>query len=106
MSRPKPIIEEPSNLTPGTATRTGGWVQRTRLIIRFQEALAAYRRAIEVEPADYRNHQQLGAFYEHQSDYGEAAKAFRKAVELAPDEPELHRVLGGAYKSMGRFSEA
>jgi superkiller protein 3 len=72
----------------------------------IQEALAAYRRAIEAEPADYRNHQQLGAFYADQSDYEEAANAFRKAVELAPDEPEPHRVLGGAYKSMGRFSEA
>src|SRR5260370_17089766 len=72
----------------------------------LDEALGAYRRAIEVEPQDYRNHQQLGNFYNKLANYTEAAKHFRKAVELVPDDPDPHFALGTVCINLGQFAEA
>jgi eukaryotic-like serine/threonine-protein kinase len=71
------------------------------------EALASFRKAIEVDPRQYRNFQNLGSFYYFQrADYEEAVKYFRTAVALAPNEPAVHYALGAAELDLGQFEAA
>jgi tetratricopeptide (TPR) repeat protein len=71
-----------------------------------EQALACYRRAIELEPEYYRNYQALGAFYFQRGRFSEAVPALTKAVELAPDESTLHFALGSSLNNLGRFGDA
>ena len=48
------------------------------------EAVAAIRRATEVEPDYAEAHYQLGALLESNKDYAEACKSFERYLQLAP----------------------
>lgn len=48
------------------------------------EAIAAIRRATEVEPDYAESHYELGALLETSKDYGEAYKCFERYLQLAP----------------------
>ena len=73
---------------------------------RSDEALSAYRRAVEIEPQYYRNQQALGTFYFDRAKYSDAADHFTKTTELAPGEPNAHYALGVTYLNLGRFTDA
>jgi Flp pilus assembly protein TadD len=73
---------------------------------RSGEALVAYGKAVEVDPGDYRNQQQLGWYHYRRADYGNALPYFLKMASLAPDEAVPHYTLGSTYVSLGRLSEA
>jgi tetratricopeptide (TPR) repeat protein len=68
--------------------------------------LIAYRRAIEVDPRNHRNHQNLGAYFFRRANYAEAATHFKRAVGLAPDEPHPRFALAVAYQNLGQFGDA
>ncbi len=51
---------------------------------RAQEAVAAIRRATEVEPEYAEAHYELGALLESNKDYAEALKSFERYLQLAP----------------------
>jgi tetratricopeptide (TPR) repeat protein len=70
------------------------------------DALAAYLKANEVAPNDYRNPSGLAGYYYNQANYAEAAKFYGKAVELEPKEPVTHFALGATYSDLGRLPEA
>ncbi|HET8546607.1 MAG TPA: tetratricopeptide repeat protein, partial [Bryobacteraceae bacterium] len=83
--------------------RLGAMYQRSG---QFPEALQALRKAVALEPAFFRSHQDLASFHLSRGDYAEAAKEYDTAIRLAPDVPQLHALLAACRKSQGRFVEA
>jgi tetratricopeptide (TPR) repeat protein len=71
-----------------------------------ENALAAFLRAVEAEPEQYRNHQALGNYWVGRARYGEAIGHFRRTVDLAPREPSTRFALAVAYALEGRYGEA
>jgi tetratricopeptide (TPR) repeat protein len=72
----------------------------------FDEAIAAYRRAIENNPKRLDLHLQLGQAFLAKNDYDGAIGAYTKAAELAPNDPGLPYGLGVIYSRAGKFDEA
>ena len=73
---------------------------------RLDEAIACYRRALELRPEYGEVHGNLGAVLIDQGKFAEAAVACRRALELKPDYVEGHVNLGNALKDQGRPEEA
>ena len=73
---------------------------------RKQEAIAAYQKAVDINPYYWFNHNWLGATYASFGEYEKALNAFPRVTELAPDWAEGYSNLGGAYFQLGRWNEA
>ncbi len=72
----------------------------------FDEAVAAYRRAIENNPERWDLHAKLGQAFLAKNDYDSAAGAYTRAAELAPNDPGLLYWLGIIHSRAGKFDEA
>jgi superkiller protein 3 len=63
---------------------------------RLDEAIAAYRRSIELRPDHCNGYIGLGLALDAQGKLDEAIAANRKAIELEPDNAVAHCNLGGS----------
>ena len=72
----------------------------------LDDALVAFRKAVDLDPGQFRNFLDLAQFYNDQANYREAVRYARIALKLAPDEPLLHRDLGIALLNSGSFAAA
>ena len=77
-----------------------------RTLDRTDEAIAAYQRAIELDPKFAYPHNGLGAVYQTLGRTDEAIAAFQRAIELDPKFAYPHNGLGNAYRDLGRTDEA
>jgi tetratricopeptide (TPR) repeat protein len=68
--------------------------------------VAAYRKAIDLEPDFPEAHTNLGTALQDLQKYGEAEAAHRKAIRLKPDLVRAHNNLGNALSGQGRYGEA
>lgn len=73
---------------------------------RDDEAEAAHRRAVELDPDSWGSHNNLGSTLQHLGRFDEAMSAFRRASELAPDQPNPVAGLADVLFSMHRYAEA
>jgi serine/threonine-protein kinase len=73
---------------------------------RTADAAAAFQKAVDLQPAYYAPHLQLGLFYYRRANYGEAEKQFLRVTQLAPELAQGFSDLGGVYVDMHRFPEA
>lgn len=73
---------------------------------RTNDAIAAYLKAIELQPGYYLPHQSLGTYYRQLGNYSEAEKHWRRVVELAPAYFTGRANLGGLYAEMGRWEDS
>src|SRR3954447_7941758 len=73
---------------------------------RLDEAVAAYRTAIELKPTYPEAHSNLGNALVEQGRLDEAVTAYRTAITLEPTYPEAHSNLGNALAEQGRLDEA
>ena len=87
--------EAHSNL--GNALATAG---------RADEALAAQRRAADIDPGFAPAHYNMGNTLLGLGRAEEAVEAYRQAVSLAPSDANAHNNLGAALRELGRFEEA
>jgi len=69
---------------------------------RIEEAIAAYRRAAELDPASPSIPAELANLYARQGRVAEAAAAARAALSLDPDNRAAHLVLGSIFASASR----
>jgi tetratricopeptide (TPR) repeat protein len=69
-----------------------------------QEAIAAYRQAIPLNPA-YVYNDWGNALYNLER-YEEAAAKYGQSLELNPDDEVVHANLGGAYRELGQYEKA
>src|SRR5262249_24772415 len=72
----------------------------------FSDAVAAAQKAVEVQPADFANHQQLGSLYMLMGRYQDPVPVLQTVVELAPNLGAAHKALGAALGSVGRLEDA
>jgi Flp pilus assembly protein TadD len=70
------------------------------------EALAAYQRAVELDPWMADAHVNLGRLYHLTGERGRAEAHYRDAVRLAPEDPVPHFDLGVLLEEQGRREEA
>ncbi len=77
-----------------------------RLAGRVDEAVAAGRRALKLEPNYPEALSNLGVALYEQTDFEAAAGRYRRAIELRPDFALAHSNLGNALYAMKRFDEA
>jgi Flp pilus assembly protein TadD len=68
---------------------------------RVEEAAAAFKRALDLEPRSPQAHCGLGIAYQKQSRWHEAAQAFRATEQLAPNSPVGPLNLGLALTELG-----
>jgi protein O-GlcNAc transferase len=73
---------------------------------RLDEAIACYRRAIELKPELPEAHANLGAALKEQGRLDEAVGCYRRAIELRPELPEAHANLGAALQEQGWLDDA
>jgi tetratricopeptide (TPR) repeat protein len=72
----------------------------------FDQAVAAFRKAAQVAPADGIVFFRLGDAYMKKRDYAAAIAPLKRAAELNPDAPAVHQLLGYALLAEGYASEA
>jgi len=73
---------------------------------KLDEAVACWRRALELRPDYAETHNNLGIAFKAQGKLDEAVAAYRRALELKPDYAEAHNNLGVALQAQGKPDEA
>jgi serine/threonine-protein kinase len=73
---------------------------------KYDEAEAAYRHALDLQPDLIAAHSNLGLTYMHQGRYAEGEAECRTAVSLQPDFAPAHANLGCALDRQGKYGEA
>ena len=95
---------------PGDQARPRGGPRQSRLALasrgQVDEAIAHYRKALEIKPDDVRAHNNLGVALAGRGAVDEAIAHFRKALEIEPDFMQAHINLGDALAGRGRLAEA
>ena len=73
---------------------------------RLEEAIASYRRALQLRPDDFRSLNNLGLALKDQGNVEEAIACFRQVLQLRPDDAAPYNNLGIALRDQGRTDEA
>ncbi len=105
-TRPSPATARPSNSTRNTPSPTTTSARVLRDQKKLDEAIAAYRKAIELDPKYANAHINLGNALRNQGKLDEAIACFRKAIELDPKSAIAHNNLGLALRDQGKLDEA
>ena len=72
----------------------------------YEVAEQSFRKALELDPDDWRIVYWFGQHWYFRRQYEEALAYYEKAIELAPDQPLLRIVENGALQCLGRYQEA
>ncbi len=73
---------------------------------KFEEAIEAYKRSIEINPQYGLAHNNLGSAYENMDDMDAAFTAYQKAVEIDSSHSEAQHNLGAILNQRGQIEEA
>jgi len=71
-----------------------------------EDATAAYRKALELDPKSAAAHYNLGSSLARSGNYGEAERHLRAALAVDPDSAAAHRALAEVLQNLGRGDEA
>ena len=72
----------------------------------MDEAIAEYRKALEIQPDYAHAHYRLGIALKDKGQLDEAIAEFRKALQIQPDDAAAHNNLGFALQDKGQLDEA
>ncbi len=70
------------------------------------QAIAAFKKQIEINPYDQYAYNNLGLAYEAELKYDDAIQQFQKQIEINPLDPFAHGALGELYVRQKKFPEA
>ena len=98
---------------PHRAEYHATWAEACRGLGRVDDAIAGYRRAIDLRPNYAEAHANLGTLLHVQGDLPAAGACYRSAIDLAPDYAQAHhnlaiicQVLGDLDAAAAGFAEA
>jgi tetratricopeptide (TPR) repeat protein len=91
---------------PDTWAAQYGLAEELRQVDRCEEALAPFRRAIELLPERIEPYLNAGICLAELERYDESRASFRAALELDPTSPKAHNNLGTLAARVGRYDEA
>jgi len=77
-----------------------------RVLGRYEDAIAAYHKAVEINPKYAIAHGDLGDVYRDLGRYEDAIAAYQKAIELDPKYMYAYSVLADLYTDIGEFEKA
>ena len=72
----------------------------------LDEAIAHYRRAINIWPDYVEAHYNLGGAYIEKGNINEALAEYRRAIEIRPDDADSHNNYGSALRGLNQFDQA
>jgi superkiller protein 3 len=72
----------------------------------LDEAIATFRKLIELEPRDHYNHNELGLALQEKGRLEEAIASYRQSLDIKPDNLAVLGNLGIALSENGEFEEA
>src|SRR2546423_1433110 len=72
----------------------------------LDQAIAHYRRAINIWPDYVAAHYNLGGAYIEKGEFDEALAEYRRAIDIHPDEADSHNNYGSALRELKQFDEA
>ena len=98
-------IAGPSRRKPDFAEAHSNLGNALHALKRFDEAIAAYRRALELKPNYADAWANLGTTLHHNGEFDEGVIALRHAIALAPDHANAHSGLGILLLMRGDFGE-
>ena len=73
---------------------------------KFDEAIAAFQKALETDPADATIHFNLGVAFERKNQMADARQHFEEAIKINPSFGEAHLALGNGYLREQNFDAA
>ncbi len=73
---------------------------------RFDEAIAQFQKALEIEPDDAGVHNNLGLVLARRGQVDQAIAHYQKALEVKPDDAEAHNNLGIVLAGRGQVDQA
>ncbi len=72
----------------------------------LDQAIAHYRRAINIWPDYVEAHYNLGGAYIEKGEIDEALAEYRRAIEIRPEEADSHNNYGSALRELKQFDQA
>src|SRR5438132_8257306 len=72
----------------------------------LDQAIAHYRRAINIWPDYVEAHYNLGGAYIEKGEFDEALAEYRRAIEIHPNEADSHNNYGSALRELKQFDQA
>ena len=72
----------------------------------YNEALASFNKAIELDPKDADAYNNRGIAYDNLGNHKQAIKDYNKAIELDPKNAKAYNNRGGAYGDLGNYKQA
>ena len=72
----------------------------------FTAALAAYQKALALDPQFAKAYFNLGRLFVRSGEFAKAISSFQQALKLSPDTAEVHAGLGDAYARSGNLDQA
>lgn len=72
----------------------------------FDEAIAAWEKALKLEPTMVSVYEKLGKAYYTQGRFDKAGEIYRKELALKPDDPMIYYSLGVVYRMNEQFEDA
>ena len=108
VERLRRLLAAAAPLSPGALSAEGHLLRGNALYEsgRYEEALAAYDRALALRPDDPTAHMNRGVALEDLGRHEEALAAHDRALALRPDYPNAHMNRGAALGELGRYEEA
>ncbi len=104
MTKPAPVPRSaPAGSTAEDEFNRG---LRARTVKDWNGAVAAFRRAVDLQPTFAEGWNGLGYALRNQGKYAESLKAYDEALRLRPDFPEALEYIGEAYVKLGRLDDA
>ena len=72
----------------------------------FDEAIAAWEKALALDPTMVNAYEKLGKAYYTQGRFDKAGEIYRKQLEMRPDDPMIYYSLGVVYRMNEQFEDA
>ncbi|MGC4062866.1 MAG: tetratricopeptide repeat protein [Aquabacterium sp.] len=86
--------------------RTSTWASHRKTRIGLDEAVASYRKALQLKPDHVGALCNMGIVLKDLGQYDQAVANFRQALTLQPDLADAHNNLGNLLKDLGQLDEA